>query len=167
VTFKDLRKIIEESQKLDDDKIAAMRLRLWPIKNGNGNNGHNKNNVWGLGWKGRPIVSSEEWKRLAEYTEFSDVFNDENVITPEERWSWKTNLNDSMGIWDKIDSRLRKEINPKALQYFPHDLFSVVFYRSYSCPKAPDLYKEWVSDYRELLIARGYETLIPGFSYGS
>lgn len=109
----------------------------------------------GWEWKGKPIILREDWKRLAGYTEFTDVFDDDNVITPEERWSWKTDLNDSMGIYDKIDSRLRKEINPKALQYFPHDLVSVVFYRSYSCPKAPDLFKEWISDYKELLVAKG------------
>ena len=125
------------------------------------------NNSRGREWKGRPIISSEEWKRLAEFTEFIDVFDDDNVITPKESWSWKTDLNDSMGIWDKIDSRLRKEINRIPLNYFPHDIIAVVFYPSYSFPKAPDLYKEWVSDYRELLIARGYETLIPGSSYGS
>jgi hypothetical protein len=38
VTFKDLRRIITENRKLDDDKIARMRLRLWPTESGNGHN---------------------------------------------------------------------------------------------------------------------------------
>jgi hypothetical protein len=49
-----------------------------------------------------------------------------------------------------------KEINPKALKYFPSDVITVVFNPSYPCPKAPDIYKLWVSDYRELLTAKGF-----------
>jgi hypothetical protein len=48
VTFKELRKVIAENQKLDDDKIASVRLRLWPAGSGNGHN----NNARELGWKG-------------------------------------------------------------------------------------------------------------------
>jgi hypothetical protein len=84
VTFKDLRRIIEENQKLDDDKIARMRLRLWPAGSGNGHN--NNNNAWGLGWKGRPIISNEEWKRLAGYRELDDV------LTPDEKMQLKMSL---------------------------------------------------------------------------
>ena len=73
----------------------------------------------------------------------------------------------SREVWDRANSQMIKEINPRALHYFPSFIVRAVFDPSYSCSKAPDLYKEWVSDYRELLIARGYETLIPGFSYGS
>jgi hypothetical protein len=83
VTFKDLRKIIAENQKLDDDKIARMRLRLWPAESGNGNghnNNNNNNNAWGLGWKGRPIISNEEWKRLAGYREFDDVLTSDEKM---------------------------------------------------------------------------------------
>jgi hypothetical protein len=53
VTFKDLRKIIAENQKLDDDKIAIMRaimrLKLWPAKSGNGHNKNNNNILTGNG----------------------------------------------------------------------------------------------------------------------
>jgi hypothetical protein len=52
VTFKELRKVIAENQKLDDDKIASVRLRLWPAGSGNGHN----NNARELGWKGGTIL---------------------------------------------------------------------------------------------------------------
>jgi hypothetical protein len=51
-----------------------------------------------------------------------------------------------------------KEINPKALQYFPSDVIAVVFNPSYSFPKAPDIYKLWISEYRKYLAARGFRT---------
>jgi hypothetical protein len=169
VTFKELRRIIEENQKLDDDKIAMMRLRLWPAGSGNGHN--NNNNAWGLGWKGRPIISSEEWKRLAGYKELDDV------LTSDEKMQCKMALDVPEDVlpkevWDRVNAQMIKEINPKVLQYFPqpilpYDVVTVVFDPSYSCPKASDVYKLWVSDYRELLIARGLRDLIPGFSYGS
>jgi hypothetical protein len=76
VTFKDLRRIIADNQKLDDDKIARMRMRLWPAGSGNGHN----NNAWGLGWKGRPIISNEEWKRLAGYRELDDVLTQDEKV---------------------------------------------------------------------------------------
>ena len=155
VKFKDLRRIITENQKLDDDKIAAMRLRLWPINNGNGNSGHNKNNVWGLGWKGRPIIPSEQWKKLAGYKELDDV------LTEDEKMQCKMALDVpedvlSKEVWDRVNVQMIKEINPRSLQYFPQNVVTVVFNQSYSCPKAPDIYKLWVSDYRELLIAKGF-----------
>jgi hypothetical protein len=146
MTFKDIRRIISENQKLDDDKIAMMRLRLrsgvWPAEGGNGGNGHNnnKNNGWGLGWKGRPIISSEEWKKLAGYTELYDN------LTSEEKEYLKINLDLPGEVWDRMDRERIWEINPRALQYFPQDIVTVVFNPSYSCPKAPDLYKLWVSD---------------------
>jgi hypothetical protein len=149
VTFKDLRKIIAENQRLDDDKIARMRLRLWPAESGNGNgNGHNNSRPWE--WKGRPIISSEEWKRLAGYTELYDN------LTPEEREYLKINMDLPSEVWDKMDRERIWEINPKAMQYFPHDIISIVFNPYYTCPKAPDIYELWVSDYRELLTAKGF-----------
>jgi hypothetical protein len=145
VTFKDLRKIIEESQKFDDKEA---RLKLWPAGNGNGD-GHNNNRFWE--WKGRPIISSEHWKKLAGYQDMYDV------LTPEEREYWKKDLNfPSNEKYDEIEKRIIREIDPKALQYFPNDKITVVFNSSYSCPKAPDIYKMWISEYRELLTARGY-----------
>ena len=157
MTFKDLRRIIAENQRLDDDKIARMRLRLWPAESGNGhnNNNNNRNNGWGWGWKGRPIISSEEWKRLAGYTEFNDN------LTAEEKDYLKINLDLPGETWDRAESEIRREINPRALQYFPIDIVTVVFNSYYSCPKTPDFYKLWVSDYRELLTARGFRNLIP------
>jgi hypothetical protein len=152
VTFKDLRKIIAENQKFDDDKIAMMRLRLWPAESGNGNgNGHNNSRPWE--WKGRPIISSEEWKRLAGYKDFYDV------LTSEEREYLKINMDlPDEEIWNKAESRVIREINPKALDYFPADVITVVFNPYYTCPKSPEIYKLWVSDYRELLTAKGYRT---------
>jgi hypothetical protein len=162
VTFKDLRKIIAENQKLDDDKIAIMRaimrLKLWPAKSGNGHNKNNNNINWE--WKGRLIISSVEWERLAGYTEFNDH------LTPEEKYLLKISLDVDEDVLpkellDRVESQTRREINPRALEYFPYGYVRVIFYSSYSCPNAPDLYKMWVSDYRELLIARGCESLIP------
>jgi hypothetical protein len=154
VTFKDLRRIIAENQKLDDDKIAIMRLRLWPAGSGNG---HNNNNAWGLGWKGRPIISNEEWKRLAGYRELDDV------LTRDEKIQIKMSLDVpedvlSKEVWDRVNVQMIKEINPRSLQYFPIDIVTVVFNPHYSCPKAPDIYKLWVSDYREYLTAKGYRS---------
>jgi hypothetical protein len=153
VTFKDLRKIITENQKLDDDKIAAMRLRLWPAGSGNGHN--NNNNAWGLGWKGRPIISNEKWKKLAGYKELDDV------LTEDEKMQCKMALDVpedvlSKEVWDRVNVQMIKEIDPRSLQYFPIGIVSVVFNPSYSCPKAPDVYKLWISDYRELLTAKGF-----------
>jgi hypothetical protein len=161
VTFKDLRKIIDKNQKLDDDKIAMMRLRLWPAKGGNGNgNGRNNNNNWE--WKGRLVISSEKWKELAGYTETNDH------LTAEEKYLLKISLDapeDDLPkeVWDRVESQTRREINPRALEYFPHDIVDVVFNPRYSCPKAPDIYKLWVSDYRELLIAQGRESMTPTY----
>ena len=56
----------------------------------------------------------------------------------------------------RVSVQMKREINPKAQQYFPSDVITVVFDPYYSCPKAPDIYKLWISDYRELLIAKGY-----------
>jgi hypothetical protein len=61
----------------------------------------------------------------------------------------------SKEVWDRVNAQMIKEINPKALQYFPQNVVTVVFNQSYSCLKAPDIYKLWVSDYKELLIAKG------------
>lgn len=162
VTFKDLRRIISENQKLDEDKIAAMRLRLWPA-GGNGNSGgqnnnnHNNNNAWALGWwKGRPIISEEDWKRLAGYTDLDDV------LTEDEKLQRMMSLDVVENIfpqetWDRLNAQMIKEINPRSLQYFPNDVIAVVFDPSYSCLKAPDIYKLWISDYREYLTAKGYK----------
>jgi hypothetical protein len=140
VTFKDLRRIIAEKQKLDD-KLARLGLR--PEESGNG---HGRE--WE--WKGRPTISNEEWKRLAGYTDFSDI------ITPEEEEYLEVNHNLPKETWDRATSEIRREISPEALQYFPQDIITVVFNPSYSCPKAPDLFKVWVSDYRELLTSKGF-----------
>ena len=150
MTFKDLRRIIEENQKLDDDKIANMRLRLWPAERGNGNS---RNNNY-CEWKGRSVISNEHWKKLAGYTELHDL------LIPDEKMLLKMSLavdEDvlSKEVFDRVNAQMIRQINPKALQYFPQDLVRVVFNSDYSCPKASDLYKEWVSDYREFLIARG------------
>ena len=165
VTFKDLRKIITESQKLDDDKMPVMitRLRLWPAGgNGNGNGGgnnnnNNNNNAWRSGWwKGRPIISDEYWKKLAGYTDLDDVLTEDE----QEQRKWTLDFVEnifSQEVWDRINAQMIKEINPRALHYFPNDAVAVVFKPSYSCPKAPDIYKEWISDYEEYLTAKGYK----------
>jgi hypothetical protein len=116
-------------------------LSLWPEESGNG---HSKE------WKGRPIISVEEWKRLAGYTELSDI------VTPKEEEYLEVNHNLPKETWDRATSDLRREINPEALQYFPQDIITVVFNPSYSCPKALDLFYSWRNDYREFLAARGF-----------
>jgi hypothetical protein len=154
VTFKDLRRIIDENQKLDDDKTAAMRLRLWPADRGNGNGRNNNNNYV---WKGRPLVSDEHWKKLAGYQELFDV------LTEDEKMQCKMALDVPEDVlpkevWDRVHAQMIREINPRALQYFPSDVITVVFNPYYTCPKAPDIYKLWISDYREYLTARGFRT---------
>lgn len=164
MTIKDLRRIIDESQKLDDDRIAAMRLRLWPTERGNGHNrNRNKNNNndrYLSQWRGRPIISDEHWKEIAGYQDLFDV------LTEDEKMLCQMTLDVpevalSKVVWDRVNAQMIKEINPRALQYFPSFIVRAVFNPSYSCPKAPDIYKLWKSDYREYLIAIGEGEHIP------
>jgi hypothetical protein len=107
-------------------------------------------------WKGRPIISNEYWEHLSGVDEIlAKIQRIES--RPEVIESLKINMDFPEEVSKELDS-IKREIDPTALDYFPSDIITVVFNPSYSCPKAPDLYKLWVSDYRELLTAKGYRS---------
>ena len=119
-----------------------------PYGNGNGNGRFHY-------WKGKPIIPDEDWERLAGYQDLFDV------LTEEEKLLCKMTLDVPENalpkkVWDRANAEMIRTINPKSLNYFPNDIISVVFNPHYSCPEAPELHKEWVADYRELLIRKGY-----------
>jgi hypothetical protein len=167
LTFKDLKKII------DEEKRSLDRFGLW--HEGDDGNGHGNNEDDGINyWKGKPIISVEEWKRIAGYTDLNDVLSPEEQEELTERLKCKAGdlqqERDDMSrvreILDRAMPQIRREINPEALQYFPeanpnkgHIVFP--FTRlypdsDYHCPKAPELYDAWILDYRELFIHNGF-----------
>jgi hypothetical protein len=151
------------------------RLGLWP--EGDDGNGHGNNEDDGINyWKGKRIISMEEWKRIAGYTDLRDVLSQEEQEELTECLKCKCGdlhqeREDSLRIseiLDKAGPEIKREINPEALQYFPeadpnkgYIVFPFTHSDSdsdsdYHCSKAPELYDAWISDYRELFIHNGF-----------
>jgi hypothetical protein len=151
------------------------RLGLWP--EGDDGNGHNDDDGINY-WKGKRIISMEEWKRIAGYTDLYDVLTPEEQEELEERLKCKCgdleqereDMSRVSEILDRATPKIRREINPEALQYFPeanpnkgyivfpfnHLVLGPDSKSDYHCSKAPDLYTAWISDYRELFIHNGF-----------
>jgi hypothetical protein len=92
--------------------------RLRPEDNGNGHGNDDGINYW----KGKRIISVEEWKRIAGYTDLDDVLTLEEQEELTERLKWKGDLQqerDDMSrvreILDRAIPQIRREINPEAL----------------------------------------------------
>jgi hypothetical protein len=149
LTFKDLEKIIDEEKRA---------LGLWP--EGDDGNGHGRSYDDNDGinyWKGKRIISVEEWKRIAGYTDLNDVLSLEEQEELTERLKCKVGdlqqERDDMSrvreILDRAMSLTRREINPEALQYFPEanpnkGYIAFPFNHSdsdsdYHCFKAPEM----------------------------
>jgi hypothetical protein len=164
-------------------KLDRLRLGLWP--EGDDGNGHSYDEDDGITyWKGKRIIPVEEWKRIAGYTDLYDVLSPEEQEELEECWKFKCGDLEQdrkdklrMGeIIDKAAPKIKREINPEALEYFPEanpNKGHIVFpfesldpdldpnpdpdsHSRYYCPKAPDLYVAWARDYQELFKFNGF-----------
>jgi hypothetical protein len=152
---------------------------LWPKGDDGNGHGHSYDDDDGINyWKGKHIISMEEWKRIAGYTDLNDVLSPEEQEELTERLKCKggdlQQERDDMSrvreILDRAIPQIKREINPEALQYFPEanpnkGYIAFPFNHSdsdsdsnsdYRCFKAPELYTAWILDYRELFIFNGF-----------
>jgi hypothetical protein len=148
--------------------------RMWP--EGDDGNGHNKDDGINY-WRGKRIISVEEWKRIAGYTDLDDVLNPGEQEELTECLKWKGDQQQEQDdksrvseILAKARPKIAREIKSEALQYFPEadpNKEYIVFPFSHSdsdsdsdsdyhCPKAPELYRSWISDYRRLFVFNGF-----------
>jgi hypothetical protein len=169
----------DKDRSVDNLNGKLDRLGLWP--EGDDGNGHNEDDGINY-WKGKRIISMEEWKRIAGYTDLNDVLNPEEREELTERLKCKCgdleqerkDMSRVSEILDRATPQIKREINPEALQYFPEadpnkGYISFPFdcldsesesnsnsVSHYHCFKAPDLYMTWILDYRELFIHNGF-----------
>jgi hypothetical protein len=103
-------------------------------------------------WKGKLIVSVEEWEQISG---LGEIYAREKEIESrtEVRESLKIKMKYPEDAWQELVSiREKKEFRPEALGYFPDGFVSAAVSPCWSCPQAPDLFSVWVSDYKELLM---------------
>jgi hypothetical protein len=104
---------------------------------------------------------------LSGYLDLTDVIPPEKI----DYFCYKADFNNDPKDLEELDracSLLHErekldhgdEINPKALEYFPDDMVSAIFFGQpeyqYQYPQAPELFNVWKEEYRELLMLKGH-----------
>lgn len=106
-------------------------------------------------WYGCHFISNADWKRIAGYTDLSDL------ISHEELNAIETGLvnRDPMASekLHALTKSLKHEIRSQALLYFPAELppLTVIFNPWYKCPEYPEGLGYFREEYRQLLMKWG------------
>jgi hypothetical protein len=102
-------------------------------------------------WKGKKIISVEEWQQISG---LSEIYAREKEIEsrPEVKGSLKIKLDYPEDAWKEITS-MKREFKKEALEYFPDGLIPVALLGFYTCPEAEgDEFNVWVSEFKDLLL---------------